>query len=235
MQINFSIKNWAAFAPGLENQEDWRLWALNKKDISKDFTALPNIDFIPPMQRRRLSQLTKMALKTAFDCNQNQSNVESVFASRFGEWNQSVKILESIAKKEEISPAAFSLSVHNSAAGIYSIINHNKLPYSSISANEMTFQAALIEALAKLQNQENILLVIGEEMIPPFYQDIFKVNFYPFALALMLSKNDPKIKLNFLETRENKSNFAELDFLKWYLKNERKKLDLGWFDLELVS
>lgn len=235
-EILFNIKNWSAFAPELENQQDWQDWAKGLKFVSSDHSLTPKVDFIPAMSRRRLSQLTKMSLQTAFDCAGNLNhNIESVFASRYGEWQQTVKLLKNITEKEEISPAGFSLSVHNSAAGIYSITNKNKSAYTAISANEFTFQAALIEALGRLQSQENILLIVGEEAIPDFYNSIYPQDFFPYTTAFLLSKKNPEIKLNFTAQAGDKPIDA-LQFLKWLiLKNPTQKLESSLFDLEFMQ
>jgi len=217
-EINFSIINWSAWAPGLETIDDWTEWALNKKSISDDFTLSPNIDFIDAMQRRRLSQLTKMALKTSHDCLQNhENNIESVFASRYGELKQTIKLLKAISDKTEVSPAGFSLSVHNSAAGINSIITKNTAAYTAIAASEMTFEMAFIEALGRLQNQEKILLVVGEEYV----KEIIEAG-APFTVALLLAKNDgQKISATFGEKKLQHENSA-LSFLKWLIADTDK-------------
>ena len=128
-EIDFNIINWSAWAPGLENKEDWTNWASGQKSFSNDQELSPTIDFIPSIQRRRLSLLTKMSLKTAFECSKTYGNFESVFASRYGEIGQTLKLLKSINQKEDLSPAGFSLSVHNTAAGINSVINKNTKSY----------------------------------------------------------------------------------------------------------
>lgn len=232
-EINFRIEDWSAWAPGLEDKKDWIAWANKEKTVSPDHSKSPKIDFIPAMSRRRLGQLTKMSLKTSFDCTKNLNNIISVFASRYGEWQQTVKILQSISEGSEISPAGFSLSVHNTAAGIHSITSKNKSPYSAISANEMTFQTALIEALGRLQKQQNILLVIGEENTPEIYKEKFSQNSHPFAISLLLSKENPNITLRHSCKEENEAIDA-LDFLKSYINSSNKqKLSSNLFELEI--
>ena len=222
-EINFSIINWSAWTPGLDNKKDWQDWANNQKCISTDKLMSPIIDFIPQIQRRRLSQLTKMSLKTAFECSEGYNNIESVFASRYGELSQTLKLLKSIFNKEDLSPAGFSLSVHNTAAGLYSVIDKNTKPYTAIAAGEITFEAAFLEALGRLQYQEYILLVVSEEYVTEM-QDKLMPLFSPFSTAFLLGKIG-KVKINATigETR-NIPAYSKQDisfsFLKWLISNQ---------------
>lgn len=220
MKTGFNILNWAAWAPGLNTKNDWEDWALGKKAILDDPLLTPDISFLPSMYRRRLSLLTKMTLKVAFECNQDNT-IESVFASRFGEWQQTARLLKNIVDNEELSPAGFSLSVHNTAAGLYSLINKNTNSYTAISAVDATFDAAIIEALGRLQNQQPVLLVLAEENIPQLYQGNFPLQVVPFAIAFLLVPG--LITVNAKEKSATETPFTEdlaLSFLKWFLANK---------------
>lgn len=239
--IFFSINAWSAWAPGIESNADWQAWANHKKELAKDKTLSPKVDFIPPLQRRRLSQLTKMSLKVAFDCTKGLNDIESVFASRYGEWNQTLGLLRQITNEEELSPAGFSLSVHNTAAGIHSLTSKNKATYSAIAACENTFSAALIEAIGKLNEKENknILLVIADEHVPKLYEETFTFPTLPFAVAFLLSNNPPgKLVLQngVIETRTHEKDLTicskeqkidTLDFLQWYLKEDKTMFQIN--------
>ncbi len=224
-EVGFSIINWDAWAPGVVNHDQWKEWAKDKISISADYSTTPPIDNIQPMQARRLSNLTKMSLKVALACTKKGENIESVFASRYGEWTQTLKLLRSISDKEDVSPAGFSMSVHNTAGGIYSIINENTAAYSAIAGCSATFEAALIEALGRLQTQKNVLLVVAEEAIPPIYEGIFPEPVVPYAVGLLLcSKDDPRAiaKFSVKPASNNTESPHALDFLKYFLKRDVK-------------
>lgn len=232
----FNITNWSAWAPGLISKDDWKSWALDKKSFAEDLSDLPSVDFIPPMLRRRLSQLTRMCLKTAHECGLENSRVPSVFASRYGELEQTLKLLKSISDAQDFSPAGFSLSVHNTAAGINSIISKNTQSYTTVSACEETFEMALLEALGRLQNHENILLVLGEEFIKELYQTHYFHT--PFSVAFLLGKSGgQKIKMKFGEEKINDSSQQDsgLRFLKWLLSNSEKNFSTKLFSLEKIK
>ena len=114
-QTFFSIENWDGWAPGLTTKQDWILWAKNEKSIQEDYNIKANVDFLPPLYRRRLSQLTRASLKVAHECllDVHEKNIQIVFASDYGEWGQRLlgQVL-AVAKKnhgdqEEVSPAKF--------------------------------------------------------------------------------------------------------------------------------
>ena len=225
--IDFNIKNWFAWSPELETKDDWLAWANNQKSFSENNSnKSPLIEFVPLLQRRRLSQLTKMSLKVIFECLQDyketDQNINSVFASRYGEWRQTFNLLESISNQEELSPAGFSFSVHNTVAGLYSLIFNNTASYTSLSANEYTFMTALIEALGLLQNTKEVLLIIADENTPELYKETFPFPSIPFAIAFLLD-NSPKYSLSFNYSPIPKTQLISstqitaLDFLQWFL------------------
>jgi hypothetical protein len=71
---------------------------------------------------------------------------------------------------EEISPTAFSLSVHNAIAGLFSMVWQNKLQSTVVAPGEEGMAAGFIEALGLLQEgAEQVLLVFYDEPLLPFY------------------------------------------------------------------
>lgn len=109
----------------------------------------PDIGFIEPLVRRRLSTLTKMALKVAHDCAAHCDAVRLVFASRHGELGRTTGILDDIVAGQPVSPTSFSLSVLNAMAGVYSIARRDRSPATAISAGAETLGYALLEAHAQ--------------------------------------------------------------------------------------
>ena len=67
-------------------------------------TAAPDLGFIEPMVRRRLSSLSRIALKVAHDCAAERSHVRVLFASRHGELRRTTDILRAIGAGEPVSP-----------------------------------------------------------------------------------------------------------------------------------
>ena len=190
----FKIKKWAAWAPGVETQEQWLAWAKSGADsalLRLHSDATPKLLPVPAMQRRRMSRLSKMALEVAYECSADSTELRTVFASRHGEIHRTTKILRELFTGEGVSPTAFSLSVHNAASGLYSIARKAPAPSSSVAAGKNTFMAGLIEALGFLQQGEKrVLLVFAEEELPQDYQCFVDEIQSTYAFALWLEASD---------------------------------------------
>jgi hypothetical protein len=79
-----------------------------------------------------------------------------------------VSLLEQIFSTEEpVSPAAFSVSVHNAAAGLISISNKNEGFASALSADSDTPAASLLEAIGLVATTDApVGVVCGDEPVP---------------------------------------------------------------------
>lgn len=136
----------------------WSFW------FSTDANT-PEVAFIDPMMRRRLSSLSRMALRVAHDCVDTQPQVRMVFASRHGELRRTTDILHDIEAGKPVSPNAFSLSVLNAMPGLYGIARHDQSPVTAISAGPETLGYALLEAYAQYMEQPSapVLIVYADE------------------------------------------------------------------------
>lgn len=171
MGLAFQIAKCVAWAPGVESEQDWQLWQAGKRSFSED-AVLPTLKAIPAMQRRRLSPFAKLSLHCALEATDHQTgDLPCVFSSRHGDLNRTTKLIENVAKKEDLSPTQFGLSVHNAVSGLYSIYTKNHAPISAIAAGNMSFMVGLIDSVAKLQaNQlDKILYVYTDYAVPECY------------------------------------------------------------------
>ncbi|OAJ57528.1 hypothetical protein A6V36_04365 [Paraburkholderia ginsengiterrae] len=136
-------------------------------------SAAPDIGFIEPIVRRRLSTLSKVALKVAHDCVA-RDEVRVVFASRHGELRRTTDILRSLSAGEPVSPTAFSLSVLNAMTGVFGIARGDRSAASAVSAGAETLGYALLEAHAQYATQPDapVLLVYADEPADPAYGTI---------------------------------------------------------------
>ncbi|AUT58795.1 beta-ketoacyl synthase chain length factor [Paraburkholderia sp. SIMBA_049] len=136
--------------------------------------AAPDIGFIEPMVRRRLSTLSRIALKVAHDCAADRPNVRIVFASRHGELRRTTDILRNISAGEPVSPTAFSLSVLNAMTGVFGISRGDRTAASALSAGAETLGYALLEAHAQYATDTStpVLLVYADEPADPGYGTI---------------------------------------------------------------
>jgi hypothetical protein len=184
--VTFSVVDWAAWAPGLDYREAWREWAAGQRALAAE-PARPEASFLPAMLRRRTSRVTRAALWAVHACGGFDHGWPSVFSSRHGELHRSHALLESLAAGEPLSPNAFSLSVHNTAAGLYSIASANRAPSTAVAAGLDTLPAGLIEAAGRLRmGAERVLWVHADESVPAFYAPWVRYEPSAFGLALVL-------------------------------------------------
>jgi len=149
--------------------------------------ATADISFIEPIVRRRLSSLSRSALKVAHDCVAERERVRVVFASRHGELRRTTDILRAISTGEPVSPTAFSLSVLNAMSGIFGIARGDRSPASAISAGAQTLGFALLEAHAQFEADpaSPVLVVYADEPADAAYGTI-EDEVQSGALAILL-------------------------------------------------
>lgn len=185
-QISLGVRRWSAWAPGLTNQNDWREWAAGRKSMSGD--EKPDVGFVAPMMRRRLSVLSQMAFRVAADCLDDETETTAhVFCSRYGEYSRSYDILCGLAAGEAVSAAAFSMSVHNTAASLFSIETGHRALTTSVAGSEATLENAFLEAWSLLTRgeAERVLVVYHDEPLPELYRDQGTTVSVRHALALL--------------------------------------------------
>ena len=187
---------------------EWRIpvtrWAFWGGDGQSD-TRRPEIDYIEPMLRRRLSPLAKAALHVAHVCASDISTPQFVYASRHGELARTLEALRCLAIDEVLSPTTFSLSVINSAAGIFSIARKDFSPATAISAGAESFGFGLREAHVRacVQPETPVLFVYGDAPAPaPLGPQLCDPE-EPTALALLI---DTKTATHELTMTRHSSN-----------------------------
>jgi hypothetical protein len=163
----------------------WALWVAESGD-----TAIPRLDFVEPLLRRRLSTLARMSLHVANECAADLPRLRFVYASRHGELKKTTTMLEDLAANEPLSPTVFSLAVLNATAGLFSILRKDTSPSTAISAAEASFGFGLLEAAAQfeLDRSSPVLYVYADESMPSVYGDADKAPAH--ALAILLAEHE---------------------------------------------
>ncbi|MAL77994.1 MAG: hypothetical protein CMN55_02590 [Sneathiella sp.] len=189
--LSFSLQRWSAWAPGLYDPDAWRQWAEGEAGLPTGQGEMPDVRDLPAGLRRRLSRLGKLALRTAMDIDPGLSP-RLVFSSRNGNVTQMLGLLESLAREEPLSPTGFGMSVHNSLAGMLSIISKNRETHTAIAAGGESFCLGLIEALTTLQEDPSspVLFLHADEPLPEFYEPYGDAEVPLAALALLIAPAD---------------------------------------------
>ncbi len=185
------LKGVAATGPGFENWDTLRNHFLTGAGLNPEFAPRPQGTILPATERRRASPTVKLAVDVAQSAQQ-QSGMKAedlavVFASANGDTNTIHQICEALATPERmVSPTRFHNSVHNAAAGYWSIASGSMQPSSSLSAWNDTFAAGLIEAATQcLAEQVPVLLAVFDT---PFPEPLFETTpgHQMFGVALVL-------------------------------------------------
>ncbi|WP_141670016.1 beta-ketoacyl synthase chain length factor, partial [Gilliamella sp. App2-1] len=216
-------KNWFALSPGLSNKDDWAMWS---QKLEHDWDLpIPKLNKLPMMQARRMSTSSRLAVEVGLELINNNSVDLAIFTSRHGELERTYKILSALSQNSEISPTDFALSVHNTTAGLLTIIANQTVPITSLSAHSDSFQQGLIEALPILcQKNKKVLLIDFDGVIPEPYRTDVK-QFVPiYAVGYILTSGN---EVN-CQSIEKTSNIYQADypqslaFLHAYLNKQRK-------------
>lgn len=156
------------------------------------YEAMPQLKptMLPANERRRTTGLIKLALQGVqvllreYD---DLQTVETVFASSDGDLEIADKMCATLADDNKtVSPTVFHNSVHNAAAGYWSIAASMKGSSTSISAADATFMAGLMEAMTRVITEENVVLYAAYDYPgPPRIHDK-RPFLYPLAVALRL-------------------------------------------------
>lgn len=119
----------------------------------------PDVSFVPPLVRRRLSPLQKIYFALAHAAETTPA-ASSVFATRDGEDAFTRRIVTAFNEDGSVSPHLFSASVYNAAPGLWSVFTKNHAPYTSIAADADTIECGLLESL---KGRTSTLFVYAEE------------------------------------------------------------------------
>ena len=189
MTQTLAISHWHGLAPGLSTPDAWQSWAAGA--VVQD-DALPAFARIPAMLRRRMSTASRMAVETALTLAERAQCGYGIFVSRHGELVRMMRLIAQVNGREPLSPTEFSQSVHNTAAGLFTIAAQLRMPVTSISAGRDGFQQAIVEALACLHggSTERVLLVAYDEHPPEEYKPLMDERTACYALGLVLERGD---------------------------------------------
>ncbi len=230
--VDFVVQEWNAWAPGLSSHQDWHDWLSHQAFAPPEKAALPTTT--PKILQRRLSPLGRAVFNVAAPCLHNGRPLPVIFSSAHGEVNKSLEMLKSMQRGEEVSPTAFSLSVHNAIAGLFSIAYDCRQEITVIAPGQEGIAPAFIEALGVLQERSNdeVLMVLYDEPLADFYPSLpFALNAPAMcALALKISLTGSGMPLRFCRSPELRDDGEQalqiLAFLK-FLVGDDKSLALG--------
>ena len=155
-------------------------------------SVLPAPDSLPPAERRRTGRIVKLALAVGLEATSraavHPSHLPTVFSSSGADGQNCDEICRTLASSDrQLSPTRFHNSVHNVAAGYWSIANGARAPSNSLCAFDASFSAGLLEALTQIAIERTPCLLIAYDA--PYPEPLFAKRPIPdaFGVALLLS------------------------------------------------
>ena len=164
---------------------------------------------LSPMVRRRTSNATRVAITAAgracaaAGC---KPVLPAIFVSAVGEMQVTDRLCHAITRHEfPLSPTLFHNSVHNTAAGYWSMATGSMASMQAMGALDDGFALGLLEAWCQLQTvTEQILLVVFDETMPAQLLPDYAWKTCAFALVLDRGNRDrPLLHRPFQPTATN--------------------------------
>lgn len=165
MTLNATIEGIGFWAPGLPGWDAARAFA---RDGSRPEAApaRPSPQLLPPNERRRAPDTVAVALDVALAAcamaQRDPKTLPSVFASMHGDLAITDYMCATLASEPAgVSPIRFHNSVHNAAAGYWTIGAGAMEPATAISAFDATFAQGLLEAAVQLAAGADAVLLVA--------------------------------------------------------------------------
>ena len=185
-RLNIAVERWCAWEPLAGARAICSHY--NGGVQANERVEKPDLTTVSAMQRRRLGTLARIVFHVLARCTGAGAQEPVVFSSFMGEIERTQGILGAIAANQPISPAAFSLSVHNAIGGQWSLAHGITAPMIALAPPANSPVSALLEAEGMLFEGEYpaINVVYYEEPYPEFYTPFLQGPADPVALALRL-------------------------------------------------
>jgi Beta-ketoacyl synthase, N-terminal domain len=220
MKLSAYIDGIGILGPGLLNWPHAAELLSGKQPYQPAATVLPIPSMLPPAERRRTGRVVKLALaiasQAASSAGADPAHLASVFAASGGDGHVCHEICEALAQPaREVSPTRFSNSVHNVAAGYWSIATGSMAESSALCAFDASFAAGLLEVLTQIAvDRRPVLLAAYDSEYP---QPLHAKRSIPdaFGVALVLAPQGSVRSLARIEaalTEESGDNMIDPQF-----------------------
>jgi len=189
------IRAWIAgvgvWGPGMAGWEAARAVLRGEAEVGMP-AAPPAPGFLAPNERRRVGAAVRLALVVAQEAasmaERDPADLRSVFATANGDGALVHAILETLGVPgRPLSPTQFHNSVHNAAAGYWTIGHRARAPADCLGCHDASFAAGLLKAAAEAATErEPVLLCCYDAPLPPPL-DAMRAGGAAFAAAVVLS------------------------------------------------
>lgn len=160
------IEGVGLLGPGFNNWPDSRAVISGQQLYHAAKTVLPLPALLPAAERRRSGAIVRLTLATGLEAitaaGLDAASLPIVFSASGGDGENCHAICEMLASDDrQISPTRFHNSVHNAAAGYWSIATGAMAPSTVLGAFDACFGAGLLEALTQVVVDETRVVFLA--------------------------------------------------------------------------
>jgi len=175
-KLTAQIEGIGLVGPGLEGWASSAAILEGRSPYIRQPTVVPVPEGLPPAERRRVGLVVKLALGVGLQAiakaGVQPDALPAVFASSGGDGQNCHEICLALANDERlISPTRFHNSVHNAAAGYWSIATRSKAASNALCAFDWSFAAGLLEAVTQVVVDQTRVLLVAYDA--PYPQPLF--------------------------------------------------------------
>ena len=223
-QLIAYIEGIGLLGPGLTDWSSSREILTGQQPYHSLKTVIPTPELLPAAERRRASDIVKLTLATSMEAistaSLEASSLPSVFSFSNGDGINCHTICEMLASEDrQISPTRFHNSVHNAAAGYWSIATGAMSTSSVLCAFDASFGAGLLDAMTQVVVDNTQCILMASDT--PYPEPMFSKRPIPdnFGIALVLApqaslKTIAQIKVSITNEDANKFTDTVLEALR---------------------
>ena len=204
MTLSVYVDGIGALGPGFSNWPEAAAVLSGGAAYRAAAAVLPIPAILPAAERRRTGRVVKLALAVALEAatqaKADPVKLASVFSSSGGDGHNCHEICQALTLAgREISPTRFANSVHNAAAGYWSIATGAVAESNVLCAFDASFTAGLLEALTQVAVDRGPVLLVAYDTEYP--QPLHAKRPIPdaFGVALVLAAERSPASLARLE------------------------------------
>ncbi len=155
-------------------------------------TLIAASQLLPPAERRRTGIPVKLALaagcEACVNAGRDAATTATVFTSSGGDSENVHQICETLASElREVSPTRFHNSVHNAAAGYWSIATRSHAASSSLCCHDASFAAGLLEAATQAAVEGRPVALIAYDQPYPEPLNAVRTITASFGVAVVIA------------------------------------------------
>src|SRR5450631_4782179 len=215
MKLAAYIGGIGVLGPGIADWHEAAAVLVGTRPYSPAGTVLTAPAILPPTERRRTGRVVKLALAVALEATSraktDPATLASVFSSSGADGHNCHELCQALSLAgREISPTRFANSVHNAAAGYWSIGTGAMAESNVLCAFDASFSAGLLDAMTQVAVDELPVLLVAYDSEYP--QPLHAKRPIPdaFGVALVLTPERRASSLARMDAALTDSRFDRL-------------------------